>query len=77
MSGISMTEVPTKTGIQVNNTPWSTDTNSMHQFNCAGRYVGSVKVKESALQLFDQAMKETLDQVMVKETKSCAAIIQN
>lgn len=74
---LSMIEVPTKTSIQINNAPWSTDANSLHQFNYSGRYVGPAKVNDSALPLFDQAMKETLDQVVVDGIKSSTAAIQN
>ena len=73
---ISMVKIDTKTSVQINNAPWNTDTSAVHQFDFAGRYVGPVKVNDSALPLFDQAMKETLDQVVVKEIKSSSAVIQ-
>ena len=72
---INLVEVDTKTATQVNNAPWG-GAEDMSQFEFAGRYIGPVKAINSSLPLFEQAMKETLDQVVVKGIPSGAPAIQ-
>ena len=63
---ITMIEVENKNATIVKKGVWSDKPDTLRQYEFAGRYIGPVKANESSLKLFEQALKETLDEVVVK-----------